>query len=84
MESNEVRRDLLDVIDVPGLTEDERQARMKRPPKDMAPRGFHQYAEDLIERIEAVENVSTNERRARQRQLNRQQAYLDAINLNND
>jgi len=29
MESNEVRRDLLDVIDVPDLTEDERQARMK-------------------------------------------------------
>jgi len=37
MESNEARRDLLDVIDVPDLTEDERRARMKparKPRKD--------------------------------------------------
>ena len=53
MESTEVRRDLLDVIDVPDLTEDERQARMKRPPKDMA--------RELIECIEAVENESTDD-----------------------
>ena len=33
MESTEVRRDLLGVIDVPGLTEEERQARIK-PRKD--------------------------------------------------
>jgi len=48
MESIEVRRDLLDVIDVPDLTEDERQAMMKLRKNNSTRAG------DLIMRIEAV------------------------------
>ena len=61
MESTEVCRDLLDVIDVPDLTEDERQAMMKRC-KDKGTkkkRSLRDTARELIECIEAVENIST-------------------------
>jgi len=67
MESIEVRRDLLDVIDVPDLTEDERQARMKparKPRKDKGSKRkgpLRDMARQLIEHIEAVEKVSTDD-----------------------
>ena len=90
IESNKARRDLLDVIDVPDLTEDERQAIMKKPArkprkdkgtkrkrplrdkakdrKDRKDKGTKRkrplltdIASKLIERIEAVENVSADD-----------------------
>jgi len=62
--------DLLDVIDVPYLKEDERQAMKKlrkdkgKPRKDKGTkrkRPLRDMTRELIERIEAVENVSTDD-----------------------
>jgi len=58
MESTEVRRDLLGVIDVPDLTEEERQARIK-PRKDKGTK--LRILEDILEDKDKSEDRVKNE-----------------------